>query len=478
MEKVGTKIRGVDDLRGNDFPKDPTNHPFNNPFEYMEGKRIDDQKSAGVPPHLWRIHDKLYDLSRFADSHPGGKRWITATRGTDITELFEISHLDAERVQRMLPYMEVETEKPLPPRNSPFTFEPDGFYCTLRKKIWDAHGGEVRKSGKSNVASLGPPPQTKIFADAMALVSLLLTALAGRTESFSMATGLAALTGIFNGLFIGIGHNFLHQADTFRRHYQNFSGWDSCRFRMHHALSHHPYTNTVIDAELNAGKNIGLSFFPVESRENLTFSGKLANRLKLALVCGLAVPMGTVDRAVKILAGRWEGDDEDKLAQIIPLAQLILLSGFMSKDPSPKRAAALMSVMLATTSNLFLWGNFLNGPHFNDECWHQGDTLDSRDWGLMQIQTNTERASMSHDDNSKSNLWNIPTFGLHHLHHLFPTIDAHELSKLVPLFEEHCKEWGVDFSLMTDQELAEGLWKCLDGYEPNDRTRNGLRSKL
>merc|ERR1712032_794456 len=32
--------------------------------------------------------------------------------------------------------------------------------------------------------------------------------------------------------------------------------------------------------------------------------------------------------------------------------------------------------MLTATSSLFLMGNFLTGPHFNDQCWHQGDTLD------------------------------------------------------------------------------------------------------
>ena len=118
------------------------------------------------------------------------------------------------------------------------------------------------------------------------------------------------------------------------------------------------------------------------------------------------------------------------------------------------------------------------GPHFNDECWHQGDTLDSRDWGLLQVQTNTERANMSEKDNLKDNLVNVPTFNLHHLHHLFPTIDAAELSKIVPMFEEHCEEFGVVFDRMTQKELAAGMYKCVDGYAPNNRTRNGIRAKL
>ena len=82
--KVGTKIRsgeGLERLGGNDFPAHPTNHPFQNTHtcEYMEGKRIDD----GLPSHLWRIHDKLYDLEGF--DHPGGKHWISLTKGTGVS---------------------------------------------------------------------------------------------------------------------------------------------------------------------------------------------------------------------------------------------------------------------------------------------------------------------------------------------------------------------------------------------------------
>ncbi|RXG58235.1 cytochrome b5-related protein [Armadillidium vulgare] len=41
---------------------------FKSAWNWLEGKREDD----GVYPY-WRIHDKLYDLSEFVDSHPGGK---------------------------------------------------------------------------------------------------------------------------------------------------------------------------------------------------------------------------------------------------------------------------------------------------------------------------------------------------------------------------------------------------------------------
>jgi len=69
----------------------------------------------------------------------------------------------------------------------------------------------------------------------------------------------------------------------------------------------------------------------------------------------------------------------------------------------------------------------------------------------------------------------IPSFGLHHLHHLFPTIDATHLTSIVAIFEETCSEFNVAFTLMTLPELARGLWKCLgDDYKNNERCRNGI----
>ena len=64
------------------------NNFINSPEGWLAKKREMD----GIDPGLWRIHDKLYDLSSFAKRHPGGTFWIESTKGTDITEAFEVSH--------------------------------------------------------------------------------------------------------------------------------------------------------------------------------------------------------------------------------------------------------------------------------------------------------------------------------------------------------------------------------------------------
>ena len=57
----------------------PSGHGF------LEGRRRIDGAE-----NLWRIENGLYDLESWAKLHPGGNEWILLTKGTDITEAFEV----------------------------------------------------------------------------------------------------------------------------------------------------------------------------------------------------------------------------------------------------------------------------------------------------------------------------------------------------------------------------------------------------
>lgn len=48
---------------------------INGSWRWIEGKRADDNAEA-----LWRVHDKLYDLTSFIPKHPGGQFWLEITR--------------------------------------------------------------------------------------------------------------------------------------------------------------------------------------------------------------------------------------------------------------------------------------------------------------------------------------------------------------------------------------------------------------
>lgn len=112
----------------------------------MESKRQDDNIEDG----LWRIHNTLYDLTDFIENHPGGPDWLRLTKGQDITEAFLCHHLVDKRVEPLLKKYRVrETTRP---RNSKLTFNEDGFYMTLRRKVAEKLP-EIKKQTKvySNV---------------------------------------------------------------------------------------------------------------------------------------------------------------------------------------------------------------------------------------------------------------------------------------------------------------------------------------
>jgi len=67
------------------------NYPIPGCWKYMEGRCMDDNAEG-----LWRVGDKLYDLTKFVDSHPGGASWITLTKvGIRFSsiEISDIKHL-------------------------------------------------------------------------------------------------------------------------------------------------------------------------------------------------------------------------------------------------------------------------------------------------------------------------------------------------------------------------------------------------
>jgi cytochrome b involved in lipid metabolism len=44
--------------------------------------------------NYWIVENKYYDLTNFVDKHPGGSKWLTLTKGQDVTDLFIIHHLN------------------------------------------------------------------------------------------------------------------------------------------------------------------------------------------------------------------------------------------------------------------------------------------------------------------------------------------------------------------------------------------------
>jgi hypothetical protein len=168
---------------------------------WLDGKRIDDNAEG-----LWRIHDKLYDLTDFIQRHPGGAEWLEVTKGIDITEQFETHHITPQ-AEKMLPKFFVRNAEK--PRNYKITFDENGFYKTLKRRV----------ACKMEFLDRSAITFSRFYCDFLLASSVLLSILAARDNNYIVAS-FASLA--FMWLTI-IAHNFIHQKDNWRMYLINFS---------------------------------------------------------------------------------------------------------------------------------------------------------------------------------------------------------------------------------------------------------------
>ncbi|CAG0895921.1 unnamed protein product, partial [Darwinula stevensoni] len=383
--------------------------------EWLKGKGKDDS----VPSHLWRIHDRLYDLEEFASRHPGGESWIRITRGSDITEAFEASHVHPDVPEGLLKRYRVG--EATWPRRSPFTFHPQGFYRTLKRRVGERLGKEK-----------GPTWKSRLFQDLL-LAAFLLTFLGAAVTGARL---WAVVTGTWLTLAINYAHNFFHMRDNVRMYVFDLSCFSSRDWRISHALSHHMFPNTILDAEIT----MPYPLFDYLPRASKGFLLKYLSRIYVHFLFPFFMPLDLVRRYLNVAVGIQPLHPEN----LLPLAQLAILAFFR------RFWKGLSLWMWIHTSCSVVFASIgLTASHHHVDIFHDGDRPSpDRDWGVGQLQAIGDRTEVM----------GIPwlagiTFGDHILHHLFPTVDAFRLPALYPVLEETCREFHVQFNRFTYPEM-------------------------
>lgn len=195
---------------------------------WIEGKIHDDNAEG-----LWRIHDKLYDVTDFISRHPGGAEWLEITKGVDITEQFETHHITGKAEQLLKKFYVRDAALP---RNYNFTFNYNGFYKTLKRKI----------AAKIDHLDQTPVKTSKMISDVMLGLVFTSAVLAAKDSNFF----LASLCGVFVFWQLVIAHNYFHQKDNWRMFCFNLSLLNHREWRISHVMSHHLYTNSYYDLEI------------------------------------------------------------------------------------------------------------------------------------------------------------------------------------------------------------------------------------
>lgn len=374
--------------------------------KWLEGKRADDEAEG-----LWRVHDKLYDLTDFIERHPGGAEWISLTKGVDITEEFETHHLYG-KAEPLLKKFYVRDAKA--PRNYKFNYAENGFYRTLKRRVADMLPDLDHK----------PKRISDIISDLMLGLLFATSVLAAKDNNFY----LALLAGIFLNCQLVIAHNYFHRKDNWRMFWFNLTLLNYTEWRISHALSHHLYTNSYYDMEISMFEP-HLQWLPRPKTLKQKFFSCILSPVVWSLIGLMATVYRTIGYFKNLVTFRWD--------HLIPLALPITMFYFGQRD----LLVVLKLWFVITSMSSFLVGVFgLNAGHHHPDVTHEGDELPKgMDFGVFQM-----NAVIDRNDIKQSHFIALVTFGHHTLHHLFPTLDHGLLPQLHDVFISTCKDFELE----------------------------------
>ncbi|CAG9857308.1 unnamed protein product [Phyllotreta striolata] len=400
---------------------------------------LEEKRELDGAEGLWRIHDDLYDLTGFVERHPGGSEWLELTKGTDITEAFEVHHLSTLPVEMLGKF---RAGKAKIPRNSPFTFHENGFYRTLKREIIPLLG-ELPEQSVNN---------TNFMCDAMVAALLVLAILATVYWNFY----LAILAGLVLGMLTIAAHNYVHMKDNFRMYYFQFSMLQIRDWRISHALSHHLLTNTIADLEITMVEPLLLYLPGAKTLKERAISVLVSPVLWLFF---FHIPL------IRRLTTAYKHDYKnikltDTTGLILPLLMYCL--GGQSVF-----GAFLMWNVILMTGAFYMGFTGMNGAHHHPDIFHDGDTpraKENYDWGLAQLDS-----IMEHKEVTGHHFLVLVNFGEHCLHHLFPTVDHGVLEHLYPAFERVLRRFDENLRFVTKWETLSGNFRQLVRTEPNPK---------
>lgn len=398
-------------------------------WTWIEEKAQHDSRlgGAGCFGDLWMVHGKWYDLTSYIDKHPGGPSWLKLTKGQDVTEAFEVHHLNIPKVQSVLSTMYVKDAAD--DYVGRYAWDDNGFYRTLKGRVRNILG--TRKDGRPDT---GPTTQFLALCGFAILVHFITFAAMLRWPSVL----LAVLAGFTLQPFHGIGHNFLHMKDNIWMYAYDFCGWKHHKHRVSHAICHHLHPNTGLDLE-----------FPEPYSYVATNNADKNSRWVVLLG-----PWGMWSGPMRDIFSLWLGLLKDgepwRWEYLFNMVQLLLLVGF---------AGPFMGLMCFCMMH-FMCGFCIETAgfalHRSIFCWSMGDPNAKYDYGEHCLATTTD-----HDVDMPllASLYLFQILNNHGIHHLFPTVDKSRIYEIMPIFRETCKEFGLPWQEYDWRDLFGSLWK-------------------
>lgn len=368
------------------------------------------------------IHGELYDLTEFADQHPGGRLPLLLADGADATELFETYHPD-EASRAVLHRYRLNPNAPPPP--------PGPFARAVQARA----AAYFREHGRNPKASRG---QCLWY---LLVTGLYLACLVAYWQGWWAAVPGLAVAGWF---VFGMGHDGAHFAVS-RRAWVNrlaalglLPNMNVLVWYYHHTAGHHVHTNGSDDPD----HFITYPFIRTSrDRPHRSWHRWQAALLPLyfLLPAGLMMLVGPVfwlpaRRAVGVVPMRhprhWRWG---LLSWAVSVGALVVVPAVLL----PWWKAVVFPLGYLMLSGLIFSLNVF-ASHLDAGCFRTGG--DGADWARRQVEaTRNWRAG--------SWLASRLSVGVNHQieHHLFPRVNPQHYHHLAAVVRQTCLDFGVEY---------------------------------
>lgn len=379
----------------------------------------------------WNLYGKKYDLSRFADYHPGGSEIIEYTRGLgDCTALFESYHAFSDISGILQSLAKYEIPGPAHDKDADNTLQTETDFTSYHELIERVKREfPDRKSLKATVSWY-----LWTFFSSAAYVYVLQCLFAANHIILkcvlAMACGTIDISILFNVLHdashYGISTNPLVN-NAISKLTNGWTLWNHYVWIFHHIYYHHSFTGGQKDPD-----HILYTEHPIFKRDDALRSEWAANIMYIVfpgqhIGQALWYQYCLIRKPTEIKGIKYELPDVSLHSTLMHICMAIKLAMFY-------KMGFILTATYIITENALYYINII-GDH--DLCETRDNHYDGPDWARRQICNSGNFAN----DNW---LWSIAFGGINYQieHHLFPNMCNHHYPRVAPIVRQFCKEKG------------------------------------
>ena len=412
------------------------------------------QWSSGVlfhPPSnkYWRIGGEWYDLSKFLDTHPGGRKVLEVSRDRfeDCTYVFEANHHNYKRARAVIRKYKITDKETLksiqegldwqkaqklssvaPDReNIPAQLLDDtAFYSVFRARV------------TKHLKDIGCPkglPTTQALVFFWVVFISWCAVWAHTLWSGSFAS--AVLLGFVAAILGAFGHSFVHCPQYRWLAYLSLDtlGFSSDMWERDHNLQHHMYTNTPWDNHFKGTDPFLITDPTVERTFLQTWITPYLNPIVLCF--------GVLGNFCLHTTELFKGNETFRMWKLVfPLevAAFVIRWGVV-------RGGLLVFVHCATLGVYYFTMALMN--HNSEHCQTVEARNEARDFGEAQLASCQDWACNWSFLSASVFLW----LNYHTVHHLLPRVDASHHPAIQQILIDTCKEFGITYKTGTFRSI-------------------------